>query len=583
MNPRTALKNRFVARLRELPSAACALVLTCLCASQGLGQTYTVLHRFAGAFDDGETPSAGLILAGNTLYGTTQGGGPHFDGTVFRVNTDGTGYALLHTFEVVWIGGPIYTNADGAYPCARLVSAGSWLYGTACSCGPRGRGTVFKVSTNGTEFIVLKSFGGADGAFPTTGLVLSGTTLYGTTEAGGSNDSGTVYKINTDGSGFVVLKQFPELEGRCPSSGLAISGTNLYGTTRYGGTNGFGTVFRLNTDGSGFAVLKQFEGNDGGNTTSGHLVDEDTLYGGTIGGPSPYSEGLLFKMNVDGSGYTVIKTFTNIPGQVTFPGTPALVGRKLYGTTFLGGTANQGTVFQINTDGSGYATLKEFNGGADGAYPQEGLGITGAVPVVSDGRLYGTTSAGGFSDHGVVFSLTLPAGPTNRPPLAGTPFIKVIGDEVSEIPARRFVIWCSDPDNDPLSVTAVTSPSAMGAVVTFETNLVSYAPLLGFLGDDTFGYTINDGHGGFASGTASILVEPRRLAAATMRPPITSPGALQVNFTGFADLGYTVERAESLAGPWTPISNVLADDNGAASFIDRNPPAGSAFYRAVHY
>jgi len=170
----------------------------------------------------------------------------------------------------------------------------------------------------------------------------------------------------------------------------------------------------------------------------------------------------------------------------------------------------------------------------------------------------------------------------NRPPVAGSPFIKVIGDEVSEIPDRRFLIWCSDPDNDPLSLSAVTSPSAMGALVTLETNQVFYAPPPGFLGDDTFGYTITDGNGGFASGTASLLVEPRTLAAATMFQPITSPGALEINFTGFADLGYTVERAESLEGPWTPIGDVLTDGNGAASFTDLNPPSGSAFYRAVH-
>jgi hypothetical protein len=166
--------------------------------------------------------------------------------------------------------------------------------------------------------------------------------------------------------------------------------------------------------------------------------------------------------------------------------------------------------------------------------------------------------------------------------VAGTPFIKVIGDEVSEIPARRFLIWCSDPDNDPLNLTAVTSPSAMGAIVTLETNQVSYAPSPGFLGNDTFGYSITDGNGGFALGSALILVEPRRLAAATMFPPITSPGALQLNFTGFAALGYTVERAEALDGPWTAIGNVLTDDNGSASFTDQNPPAGRAFYRIVH-
>lgn len=172
---------------------------------------------------------------------------------------------------------------------------------------------------------------------------------------------------------------------------------------------------------------------------------------------------------------------------------------------------------------------------------------------------------------------------SNSPPVAGTALVKVIGEEVSQIPARRFLLWCSDPDNDPLTLTAVTSPSAMGALVTLQTNQVFYIPPVGFLGQDCFAYSITDGNGGFASGTAFIDVEPRILGAAVLLPPVTSPGSILVNFAGFADLSYTVERAESLQGPWTAIGNVLTDDNGAGSLADRNPPTGNAFYRAVHY
>src|SRR5215471_9475029 len=95
--------------LPEFPTATCALALACLCASQGLAQTYTVLHPFEGAFDDGATPQAGLALAGNTLYGNTGDAGADWSGVIFRINTDGTGYALLHNFEALWIGGPIHT------------------------------------------------------------------------------------------------------------------------------------------------------------------------------------------------------------------------------------------------------------------------------------------------------------------------------------------------------------------------------------------------------------------------------------------------------------------------------------------
>ena len=66
---------------------------------------------------DGANPRAGLILSGNTLYGTAVGGGSSGNGTVFAVNTDGTGFTNLHSFTAGSdnpYGG--YTNSDGVNP-----------------------------------------------------------------------------------------------------------------------------------------------------------------------------------------------------------------------------------------------------------------------------------------------------------------------------------------------------------------------------------------------------------------------------------------------------------------------------------
>jgi uncharacterized repeat protein (TIGR03803 family) len=58
-----------------------------------------------------------------------------------------------------------------------------------------------------------------------------------------------------------------------------------------------------------------------------------------------------------------------------------------------------GTIFQIGTDGTGYAVLHSFAGGAnDGSRPQGDLTLIGST-------LYGMTVAGGSSDLGTVFSL----------------------------------------------------------------------------------------------------------------------------------------------------------------------------------
>src|SRR5205807_1880794 len=152
-------------------------------------QTFTTLHSFTGG-SDGARPDAGLILSGNTLYGTTAGNYYGY-GTVFAVNTDGTGFRFLHNFTD--------NEGGGDTPVAGLVLSGNTLYGTAGGSVYRGvLGTVFAVNTDGTGFTILHSFTyGSDGAFPSAGLILSGNTLYGTAYGGGTTNNGTVFSLPT--------------------------------------------------------------------------------------------------------------------------------------------------------------------------------------------------------------------------------------------------------------------------------------------------------------------------------------------------------------------------------------------------
>src|SRR5438105_13339873 len=97
------------------------------------------LHNFTNG-SDGVNPYAGLILSGNTLYGTTLGAGLSGFGTVFALNTSGSGFANLHSFNY----------NDGAHPYGGLILSGTTLYGTASDGGESGWGAVFKVNINGT-------------------------------------------------------------------------------------------------------------------------------------------------------------------------------------------------------------------------------------------------------------------------------------------------------------------------------------------------------------------------------------------------------------------------------------------------
>ena len=150
-------------------------------------------------------------------------------------------FTTLHSFTKLSGSSP-YTNSDGATPYAGLILSGNTLYGTAFYGGSSGRGTVFAVNTDGTGFANLHSFtGGSGGAYPYAGLILSGNTLYGTTSSGGG-----VFAINTDGTGFTNLHSFAATGDLSrPYAGLILSGNTLYGTASEGGSLGNGTVFSL--------------------------------------------------------------------------------------------------------------------------------------------------------------------------------------------------------------------------------------------------------------------------------------------------------------------------------------------------
>ncbi len=224
---------------------------------------------------DGIHPQ-GLMLSGHRLYGVMSGGGNGGSGTIFAVNTDGSGFTNLYNFSALAMGW--YTNSDGAWPQAPLVLSGDTLYGAAPAggTGSMGGGTLFKIGTDGSGLTTLFNFsnGSTNGSMP-NGLVLSVGALYGTAQSGGQGFSGTVFKLNTDGSGFALLHSFDATSGD-PSSGnytnddgaypqapLLLAGNSLYGTTMHGGASGGGTLFKLNTDGSGFTVLHTFTNSDG--------------------------------------------------------------------------------------------------------------------------------------------------------------------------------------------------------------------------------------------------------------------------------------------------------------------------------
>ncbi len=109
----------------------------------------TGLYSFTGG-NDGSRPFAGLVQGNDgNLYGTTYAGGANGSGTVFKINPDGTGFTTLHNFAPASVdpnNANYATNNDGAFPRAGLILVGNTLYGTTSEGGIYGYGTVFSLT-----------------------------------------------------------------------------------------------------------------------------------------------------------------------------------------------------------------------------------------------------------------------------------------------------------------------------------------------------------------------------------------------------------------------------------------------------
>ncbi len=188
-----------------------------------------------------------------------------------------------------------------------------------------------------------------------------------------------------------------DLTGKYPFAPLVVGADGaLYGSTPTGGTHGGGTLFKIAVNGT-FIKLHDFNGADGARPEREALVlgSDAVLYGSTSQGGTA-DAGTLFKLEANGT-FTKLHDFNGTDGR--YPNSAMVVGPDgaLYGSTFQGGAAGFGTLFKLQPNGT-FMHLHDFNG-IDGAVP------TKAMVVGSDGALYGSTVSGGADDHGTLFTL----------------------------------------------------------------------------------------------------------------------------------------------------------------------------------
>ena len=236
-----------------------------------------------------------LATDGTTLYGFTFKGGSADKGVLFQINPDGIGYSIVHSFTGlsfanVLLGGSANPN-DGAYPSGTPLLIGSTIYGMTQGGGTNGTGSIFEINTDGSGLQVLHSFGAGfgptDGYSPYGGLVTDGTHLYGMTYSS-MYGRGSIFTIGKDGNGFTILYNFDASAGQAanPQGSLILSGSTLYGLTLSGGANGLGLIFEIQATGLGYHVLHTFScgANDGASPYGSLIVSNSTFYGMTSAG-----------------------------------------------------------------------------------------------------------------------------------------------------------------------------------------------------------------------------------------------------------------------------------------------------------
>ena len=380
----------------------------------------------------------------------------------------------------------------------------------------------------------LKSLGLADaaGQRPYAGVVPGNEgALYGTTSQGGSNSAGTVFRLNQGGSGYTTLHTFTTngVDGRSPNALIPGTDGALYGTSSIGGSNRVGTVYRLNQDGSSWSVLHHFGSipADGQYPQAGLGEGSDgALYGTTFFGGTNDS-GTVFKLNKDGTGYRVLNRFTGGPGDGENPDAALTQGSDglLYGTTYSGGSNGVGTIFGLATNGASYSLLHVFaRTGSDGQNP------LAALLEARDGSLYGTTYSGGSNGVGTIFRL-------NK-------------DRTGYSVLRSFSSTGGDGQNPHAGVV---------------------------LGSDGAFYGTTWSGGASGLGTVFRLFPPQ---TPDMIDAAMLGNAVRVRFAGMSGYNYQVLRSTNLAS-WSVLTTVTVPASGIGTNTDNAPPGPGAVYRAA--
>ena len=400
----------------------------------------TLIYTFNSPYDGCCAVWSNLIAQGRdgNLYSTMPGGVGSVVGNGSWFSFAPNGLPLIHG---LYTGGPQTPNSgltlgiDGNF-------YGSTEHG---GLGNGAYGVLFKIT--GTTLIPVYYFTGTgSGTYPASAPIQGPDGyLYGTTYDGST--AGVVYKV--DPAAGTLVWSHPLPSGTKAPLIIADDG-NFYGTVPHGGftINGIapsndngGAVFRITPGGvlTGVYNINPLNPNSNGGHGDGGQpwgpvmqAGNGWLYG-TASGYGQYNGGTIYKVQLDGSGFTILHNFQTADGVdpesgLVEGGGGVLLGLCNGGGTALGQQVAGGTLFRIDLSGDNFTTIFNFyrTSGSDGRGP--GSGPLATPMLHTSGKLYGITSHGGSSVWGTgTYGAYDDGGELFSHNAVGHPIISVVG------------------------------------------------------------------------------------------------------------------------------------------------------------
>jgi uncharacterized repeat protein (TIGR03803 family) len=360
---------------------------------------YQQVKEFGFPANSGADPFGDLCLAADgMLYGLLSSQGPHGPSILYRISTNGQGYEIVKRFD----------NEEAIPFSSFIQSSDGTFYGL-------GALAVFSIQTNGLgyrpissdlPYFISKTHEGSDGY------------IYATTSHGGAHGRGLLFRVGKDGVGVApeTLRSFGSSESELPPIGgvIELPGGYLAGHTA-------NAIYRIKHNGEGYEEIHRFTIGTNGYGPVGELAYSKagrlwglTEYGGFFAG------GLIYSLNSDGSDFQVEHSFPN--NTVDIPRFRLVEGSNgiMFGVVRL---FNGSAIFRFDPRTKEYKQAelpKDENG--ELAYDMGGL------IVAADGSLFGV-AAGGANGDGILYACD----PNLETPKVLREFSKLGGDGGSPV------------------------------------------------------------------------------------------------------------------------------------------------------